>query len=123
MKSFDAKFEQKAQVSKFSPAQEEKIESVRQELTRLENLWREANEKELPEEPYRAQAEAKREELKNLMNRFATSSDKEDDFVTVERRRHSSKQQHYLPAKDKVGGSAGTTLEGMSRARFGASMN
>lgn len=71
VKSLDAKFEEKAKITKFTTEQEEQIETVRQELTQLETLWRQANEKELPEEVYRVQAEAKREELKNLMAQFA----------------------------------------------------
>ena len=71
VKSLDAKFEEKAKITKFTTEQEEQIETVRQELTHLETLWRHANEKELPEEVYRVQAEAKRQELKNLMAQFA----------------------------------------------------
>lgn len=74
VRSLDAKFEAKAKVSKFSVEQEAQIEAVREELTRLETMWREANEKELPEEMYRVKAEAKREELKVLLKKFSAGS-------------------------------------------------
>jgi hypothetical protein len=103
IKSFDAKFEHKAKVSKFSPEEEEKIEQVRKELSHLESLWRDANEKELPEEVYRVQAEAKREILKNMMKRFSSTNDGDDvgKFTPVTTRR-TLKEQH-LPSREKTG--------------------
>ena len=122
-----------------------KIESVRQELTRLETLWRQANEKELPEEVYRVQAEAKREELKNLMAQFAKQQQDTSagtttapsargggGFTTVlhsssSKQRHhhhptspaAPSKQHYLPAKDREAGGV-DPFAAMSRHRFGA---
>ena len=90
-----------------------KLEAVRQELTRLETLWRQANEKELPEETYRVQAEAKREELKTLMAQF-TKQQQEGSTV----KRHAPAKQHYLPAKEHATGA--DPFAAMSRHRSGA---
>lgn len=132
VKSLDAKFEEKAKGCKFSDQQEEKIEAVRQELTRLESLWRAANEKELPEEVYRVQAEAKREELKNIMAQFASGK---KDVVkprssttttlggftpVVNSKRTPTGGKHYLPAKDGANTTGVDPFAAMSRHRFGA---
>jgi hypothetical protein len=76
IKSLDDKFEKKSKSTSssaqqsWSPAQKAQVQAVRAELTRLEALWRDANEKELPEEVYRLQAQTKREELNQLLAAF-----------------------------------------------------
>ena len=55
----------------FKQEQEEEVEAVRAELTRAEDKLREANEMELPEETYRVACEQKKEELNDLMAKFA----------------------------------------------------
>ena len=133
VKSLDAKFEAKAKITKFSTQQEEEIERVRQELTRLEAQWRQANEKELPEEVFRVQAEAKRQELKNLMAQFAakqssvggSEASSEGGFTPV-MNKATRKQLPYLPAKQGGSASAGgraETFAAMSRHRFGTTAN
>jgi predicted phage gp36 major capsid-like protein len=54
----------------FFQDQEAQIEAVRSELTKAEDRFREANEKELPEELFRVQAEEKRNELNDLVAKF-----------------------------------------------------
>jgi hypothetical protein len=66
----DFRFERKAELSKFTRDQEAQIEAVRVELTKAETLFRQANEMELPEEEFRAAAEAKRNELNDLVKKF-----------------------------------------------------
>lgn len=74
VRSLDASYERKAQSTKtFTAAQRAQLETVRRELTRAEAQWRDANERELPEEVHRLQAEAKREELKALMQQFSST--------------------------------------------------
>ena len=150
VQSLDAKFEAKAKsLTKFTLPQEEQLEVVRQELTRLEALWREANEKELPEEVYRVQAEAKREELKNLMKDFSKqqhdetyqsslSSSSSSPRVTTTNGSKSNhtknggftpvgkgattttgRKQHYLPPVTTKNGSA-TTTKGAATEPFAA---
>lgn len=142
VKSLDAKFEAKAKVSRFSSEQEAQIESVRQELTRLEALWRDANEKELPEETYRLKVEGKRDELKKLMTEFsgptATKGEKEqsttegngkgkprsfsnDGFTQVVAKQPGRGRGHYLPAKD--GNGTADPFSSLSRQRLGTKAN
>lgn len=130
VKSLDAKFEEKARVSRYSEDQEAQIAAIQKELTHFEALWREANEKELPEELYRVQAEAKREELTSLMKKFSTTPEKSTEgkelfssnegFVPVVQKQ-SSRRGHYLPAKEDNKGYNAFT--GMSRHRFGTKAN
>lgn len=49
---------------------------MRAELTKVEALLRDANENELPEEAFRVQVEAKREELNSLMEKFSNMNEK-----------------------------------------------
>lgn len=146
VKTLDAKYEAKAkQFSQFTAAEQEEMEAVRQELTRLEALWREANEKELPEEVYRVQAEAKREELKELMKKFShhsisprggnkkglsavattnagslsSSLNSRNDSPTTST--INPRRPHYLPAKNEA--SNKDPFAAMSRHRFGTAAN
>lgn len=143
VKSLDAKFEEKAKITKFTTEQEEQIETVRQELTHLETLWRQANEKELPEEVYRVQAEAKRQELKNLMAQFAkkegisgtsnvtTKSSTTPTTTTTTSRAtgmfNSSKNHHgnpeaggFIPVKASSGGGSSTRKQHYLPAKEGS---
>ena len=63
-------------------AQEIELEKVRGELSSAEKRWREANEKELPEEEYRVLTEAKRKELSELMKKFAEENNSKSDETT-----------------------------------------
>jgi hypothetical protein len=81
IQTLDDKFEKKSkssssssQTQSWSSAQKAQVQAVRLELTRLEALWREANEKELPEEVYRQQAAAKRDELNQLLAALTAST-------------------------------------------------
>jgi hypothetical protein len=67
----DSRIEKKAEVKSFTPQQEMEVEALRAELTKVEALLRDANERELPEEVFRVQVETKREELNSLMEKFA----------------------------------------------------
>ena len=67
----DSRIEKKAEVKSFTPQQEMEVEVVRAELTKVEALLRDANERELPEEVFRVQVESKRGELNTLMEKFA----------------------------------------------------
>lgn len=64
--------------------QNKQVESLRAELTSIEEKLREANENELPEEEYRVAAEEKRSELNALMKEFAELNVKEGAKVEKE---------------------------------------
>lgn len=49
-----------------------KLEQLQHELTVCEKQWREANEKELPEEEFRVNVEQKRKELNYLIAEFSS---------------------------------------------------
>ena len=75
VQSLDAKFEAKVHAAQghvdgLTPSQQAQVEAVRQSLTRLELQWRDANEKELPEEKFRLAVEAKRDELHTLLQQI-----------------------------------------------------
>ena len=70
-KLVDARIEKKVTPVRLTKDQEEEVEALRQELTVVEAELREANEKELPEESLRVQAEAKRQLLNDLVAKFA----------------------------------------------------
>ena len=63
--------------------QEIELEKVRSELSSAEKRWREANEKELPEEEYRVLTEAKRKELSDLMKKFAEENESKNGDTTT----------------------------------------
>ena len=84
----DSRIERKAEVHHFTKEQEEEIETVREQLVAAEKLWREANEKELPEESFRIDAEAKRKELNDLMDKFSKLN-------TISEKPHQHQQQHH----------------------------
>ena len=51
--------------------QEAQLDVIRSELTEAESRFREANEKELPEEVFRIQVASKRKELNELVDKFS----------------------------------------------------
>jgi hypothetical protein len=74
----DARIERKLN-KPFTLDQEAQLETVRGEFNKAEAAWREANEKELPEEELRGKMEAKREELHALMEKFRQLGHDDDD--------------------------------------------
>jgi len=82
----DSRIERKAEVHHFTKEQEAEIEAVRAQLTAAEKEWREANEKELPEESFRVEAEAKRKELNDLMEKFT-------ELNTISEKPHQHKER------------------------------
>mmetsp|Transcript_4466 Transcript_4466/g.8498 ORF Transcript_4466/g.8498 Transcript_4466/m.8498 type:complete len:236 (+) Transcript_4466:94-801(+) len=82
VQTLDAKFELKAahyerttgSNNGWTPAQRANVEAVRRDLERLELQWRDANEKELPEETYRLAVKAKRDELHTLLQQLSESA-------------------------------------------------
>lgn len=75
------------------------MEAIRAELTKAEALLRDANEKELPEEKFRLQVEAKREELSSIMEKFSKMNVKEGGGVD---RRHKTNKDPWSPEKDHL---------------------
>ena len=72
----------------YTTGQEIQLEAVRAALTKAEAQWRDANEKELPEEKFRVVVEAKRAELANLMKQFALENEERRSFGSRRRRDH-----------------------------------
>ena len=66
----DTRIEKKATQTRFTAEQDRQVEALRKELTAVEELMREANENELPEEEYREKAEKMRGELNDLVKEF-----------------------------------------------------
>jgi hypothetical protein len=69
----DAQYELKTNIC-FTVDQQRQIDCIRDQVRALEGAFREANEKELPEEDLRQQTDAKRQELHELMTRFRTEN-------------------------------------------------
>ena len=72
VRALDSRIEKKAEIPSLTRDQEVEVEAVRTELTKAEAAWREANEKELPEEVFRLRVEEKRKELNDLMEKFSS---------------------------------------------------
>lgn len=66
----NARIEKKAQIPHYTPDQELVLERIRDELTRITNDLREANEMELPEETFRVAEEQKKKELNDCIENF-----------------------------------------------------
>ena len=65
------------------------------ELTELEDKLREANESELPEEEFRLATEKKREELADLMKKYAsTEPSRFDRPLRTRRHEHEDHRRH-----------------------------
>lgn len=92
VKKVDDKIERKAAVSKFTVAQEEEIEQVRTQLTKITEELRNANENELPEENFRVEAEAKRKELNDLMEKFSKLNAQDEPRHKYTPRSHRNNQ-------------------------------
>jgi Plant specific eukaryotic initiation factor 4B len=74
-KAVDQKFEARAaaahrQQSRLTAAQQAQLQAVRDDLTRITEELRDANERELPEETFRVAEERKRKELNDLLAEF-----------------------------------------------------
>jgi len=80
-KLVDMRFQKKASITHYSKSQEVELDAVRRELKAAENRWRDANEKELPEEEFRLLTEQKRKDLKDLMEKFALENSKDEDIL------------------------------------------
>ena len=66
--------------------QQNQLAKLRRQLTKAEELWRDANENEMPEEKYRVMAENKRNELHNLELSFFQQKDGEHRNIFVKER-------------------------------------
>lgn len=91
----DKRVERKASVPRLTAEQDKQVETLRAELTETEEKLREANEMELPEEDLRVAAEAKREELNELVKGFNEMNVKEvGTSKRVERKEASPGKGH-----------------------------
>ena len=85
----------------YSQEQEEQLETLRAELTKVEADLRNANEMELPEEMFRSQADAKRKELNDLMAKFTKENEErggagtQQDFSTSTSSTRGSGSGHF----------------------------
>lgn len=98
-KDVEKKVERKASIVRLTADQNRQVETLRTELTDLENKLREANENELPEEEYRVATETKRSELNALMKEFEEINLKDPPSVEQKRGDDQSKGVHQEKRK------------------------
>lgn len=89
----DSKFERKAAVRTYSVQQASELEVIREQLSKVTADLRHANEHELPEEVYREQETAKRQQLNDLVEKFdqMNANDKNTSTTT-----DTSSSSHYI---------------------------
>lgn len=99
----DSKFERKAAVRTYSVQQASELEVIREQLSKVTADLRHANEHELPEEVYREQETAKRQELNDLVEKFdqMNANDKTTSTTTDTSSSHYTPRRHNADHSEK----------------------